>query len=245
MAIVLTFSMAGCATVTFTGDGFSGNGGKRSVKGKGEMTTVSFPCGDFSKLTVEIFGELYYTAEESDDVTIELQENLVEYLAIKTDNGTLTIDSERSFNITDDSKNPKIYVSAPMLEKLQVDGLITIKKADKITADSFELDLSGICDGKLDLDVKELNADISGMGNIVLTGTADNAHIEMSGTGNFEAIDLQTKETIIDTSGMGNVEISCSDKLTVDISGIGGVTYKGNPSVSPTITGMGKLTKSD
>lgn len=237
--LVLMVSAAGCVAV-----GFNSHGGN-SVRGQGTITSESFECGDFTKLSVKIPGELYYTAGKPGSVTIELHENLAQYLNVFTDNGALVIDSNRSFSVENNKEMPKIYVSTQSLEDISVEGVVDIKSADKITADSFTLVVDGVFNGTLDLDVKNLIADISGVGDLTLNGTADNAKIDMSGVGSLKAFGLQTKEADVENSGVGSVEISCSDKLIAEVSGVGGVTYKGDPSVTPNVSGVGGLKKAN
>lgn len=248
-ALVLMLSTTGCVAITFSGNK---NG---TVQGKGNMTTVEFPCGDFSKLAVDIgfynnsgdtAAKLYYTAAKSDKVTIEIQEDLVQYLTVSNDKGFLTIDSEKSFEITDENKAPKIYISTPMLEELRIGGVVRVEKADKITADSFRLAVSGVCyGGNLDLEVKNLNVDISGVSDVKLNGTADSAIIRADGVSSVLAFGLQTKEADVRLAGVGDVEISCSDKLKARLEGVGGIRYKGNPETTINENGLGRVTKAD
>lgn len=248
--LALMFSAAGCVTVTF-----SDSVGGGTIQGEGEMTTVSYPCGeingliinmDFNNLVSDTGLKIYYTAEKSDTVTLEIQKNLTEYLKISNNSGTLTVDNEKSFRITDKSKAPKLYVSAAALEMLRIEGVVSIEKADKITADSFLLNVNGVClGGSLELDVKSLNVNISGVSNITLNGTADKAVIIMSGVGNTKAFGLLAKDADVEVSGVGDVEISCSDNLNAEIDGIGGIKYKGNPNIKHNISGLGQLTKED
>lgn len=241
-ALMLMISSAGCVSMSFS-DFSEFNNDRNTISANGEMTTVDFPCGDFNKLTVSIAGELYYTAEKSDKVTIELPEDLVQYIEVTTDNGTLLIDSTENFNVNNDSRAPKIYVSAPALEKLRIDGAIEIEETDKITADSFTLEIPGVVNGELELEVRDLSVNVGGVGNLTLSGTADKAFINSDGVGMIKAFDLQTKEADVRTSGVGSIEISCSDTLIATVDGIGGITYKGNPNVTPNVDGMGSLKK--
>lgn len=236
---VLMLSAAGCVTVGF------GNRVTGGVQGSGVISTTGSKCDDFSKLTIKIPGELYYTVGEA-SVKVELHENLLQYLTISHNNGAVIIDSDRDFSVENKQNMPKIYVSTPLpLENLRIEGVVDIKEADKITADSFKLTVDGVFSGTLDLDVKNLNVDMSGVGDLTLNGTADNAKIDVSGVGSLKAFGLQIKEADVDTSGVGDVEINCSDKLTADISSVGGVRYKGNPAVYPNVSGVGGLKKVD
>lgn len=238
----LMISAAGCVGVGFTS--YHGSERNGDIQGSGEMVSQSFPCDDFSSLTIKIPGELYYTVGKA-GVTIELHENLVEHIVFSNVNGSAVIDASKNISVKNDRDVPKIYVSTPSLEYLDIEGLIHIKEMDTITADAFELDIDGVCNGKIDLAVKNLTIGFGGVGNLVLTGTADNANIDMSGVGSLKAFDLLTKVAEIDSSGVGGAEISCSEKLIVDISGIGGIQYKGECTVQPNISGMGGLKKVD
>jgi len=241
--LILTISTAGCATVTFSNS-------PGSVLGKGNITRVSFPCGDFTRLAVQIPAELHYTAEKSDTVTIELYENLVEYLDVSNRRGELTIRSTKNISLSapanaGSTELPKIYISAPVLEGLSAAGMFVTGSFDTITADSFDLKVTGVVSGTFPVAVRELSADMSGAGSVTLTGYADKVEIATSGAGSVNAYGLAAKEAYTEVTGIGSIELSCSEKLHATISGLGGISYMGDPVVTENSSGLGRITRAN
>ena len=86
-------------------------------------------------------------------------------------------------------------------------------------------------------------ADISGSGEIYLTGTdtVETQSIEISGSGSVEAINLPVRKSTIDMSGSGDSKVYVLETLDVEISGSGEVIYKGNPIISQQVSGSGGI----
>lgn len=247
VAVIIISPISGCVTVNFAG------GGRGGEMGRGEMKTFDFNVGDFSKIDIRLDKDsnrtggvgIYYTAEKSDKVTIEIQENLGEFLQVYVENGTLIIESNKSFNISGNRHSPNIYIATPILEAISVSGGASIVEADKITADEFALNVEGALAGELELETKKFTCNVAGASSIVLSGTADTAHFETNGASSIEAFGLQTKDTTALLAGVGDIEISCSNTLNATVAGMGSIKYRGNPQISKSIGGMGTVTKED
>lgn len=217
-----------------------------AIVGKGAMTTLEYTVDDYT--AVELYGnvefEIYYTADQSGKVMIEAQENLLEHLGVSVNGGVLEIKSDKRLR-SENGMTAKLHIYAPTLEKLVMSGGLTVKQADTIKSDSFYLNVSGAIDGDLSFEVNMLEADISGACDLILSGSAEEAGIQMSGAGSIDASGLQTKRTGIEISGAGDVSIACSDTLDVDINGAGDVSYKGDPKVTKKISGAASVTRLD
>ena len=238
IALSTALSLGGCATVNFSGS-------YGSVSGAGDIITVEYPCGDFTGLEVELVAGLVYTADNSHSVKIEMYENLEEYIDVTNQNGVLLINSTAGITATNPDKMPLIYVSAPALEYLNLSGMLETLHFDEITADKFELYITGMVSCTFTLNVKELEVNLEGTSDVVLLGAAEKASLYIDGIGSLEAFGLVVKEAKATVDGVGSIEISCSDKLDAEVSGMGSVKYRGNPAVSKQIDGLGKILKVD
>jgi hypothetical protein len=246
IAIILcTAFLTGCVSVNY---GW-GSSGKRTIYGKGEIITKDIPVEEFTKVTVRIRSKIYLdtSGDNSGEIKIELYENLAEELDVTVNNGHLFIDSKKNFNKNSRGNGiPKVYLSSAVLEALSIEGIAEFGETDTISCESFSLSVMGVSGStELDFDVKELNIDISGVGDIVLTGTADKMVINSSGVGSLKAFNLIAKEADVDVSGVGSVEIYCEDKLNAELSGVGGISYKGDPQVNKDKSGLGSIKKVD
>ena len=76
-----------------------------------------------------------------------------------------------------------------------------------MTAGSLTLKVSG--SGSIEMDsmsVREVEADVSGSGEITLKGSAEKSSYSVSGSGSIDASELTCRETNSSVSGSGSVE---------------------------------------
>lgn len=72
--------------------------------------------------------------------------------------------------------------------------------------------------------------DISGVGNLKLSGTCDTLDADVSGVGELEAEDLKCRIVNVDVSGVGGASVYASEKVDADIAGIGKIDVYGSPA---------------
>ncbi|MCL2070784.1 MAG: DUF2807 domain-containing protein [Oscillospiraceae bacterium] len=242
---MLMISLTGCVTVSYTmGSGI--------MVGKGDIITVDFPVseiGEFTKVNINLHAKLHFikTDSEPGGVRIELHENLAEHLNVHTMHEVLFIESDRNFRAGGNSDSvPQVYISAQSLDLLIISGVIEIGNFDTITGDTFSLGNSGVISGDaLELDVKELTVNISGVGSLNLIGSAEKVNVESSGVGHLNALELASREMVITLSGVGSAEVYCIEKLEATMSGVGSIRYKGNPEVNQIRIGVGNISRID
>jgi len=92
-----------------------------------------------------------------------------------------------------------------------------------------------------DITVNKLSVDLSGAGNVVASGDADQFDLTISGLGSFKGQDLHTKSTNIEMSGAGSAVVWVDDELDAQISGTGSIDYYGSPSVTKQVSGVGSI----
>ncbi|MBK9055838.1 MAG: DUF2807 domain-containing protein [Chloroflexi bacterium] len=104
------------------------------------------------------------------------------------------------------------------------------------------LELSGAGDVEmLHLDGESWSVNLSGAGNITVSGQVDTQTIVISGAGSYNAEDLSSQNASVEHSGAGMAVVQVSDTLDVNISGLGSVEYIGDPAVTQEITGLGTV----
>ena len=90
-------------------------------------------------------------------------------------------------------------------------------------------------------DANTVETEISGSGQILLSGSAHDHNIDISGSGDVRAYGLVTQNTWVRISGSGNSEVTVLEYLNVNVSGSGSVYYKGNPDIQANISGSGTI----
>jgi len=95
---------------------------------------------------------------------------------------------------------------------------------------------------ELQVDVENLMAELSGSGEIELSGTVTNADLKSTGSGKLDCEDLVSDNASVNLSGSSDVKIVANKSLKGVIRGSGTIMYGGNPSRNNVeIRGSGKV----
>ena len=92
-----------------------------------------------------------------------------------------------------------------------------------------------------DLDASDINANISGSGDLFLKGTAKDLDFNISGSGAISGYELKAQKAEVRITGSGGIELNVEESLDAHITGSGNVRYDGNPKVDTSITGSGSV----
>ena len=195
---------------------------------------------DFNEVALSIHGDLYITQGNTRKVEIEASEKTLELIKTEVNNGVLHIKFEK-WNVS--STGPiTIWITAPNYSGLYLSGSGKITAEEGIESDEMVLKISG--SGKINLNelkAEEVEASISGSGDMILKGSAKEMGISISGSGDILGDSFTVGEGSIRISGSGGCKIDVTDELEVRISGSGSVYYTGNPKIDASISGSGKV----
>lgn len=93
-----------------------------------------------------------------------------------------------------------------------------------------------------DLDADDVSVDLSGAGNISMSGAADSLEVDVSGAAKIDAEALTVREADVSISGAGSMVLTVTDALDAGISGTGSVRYYGDPqNVNARVSGAGSV----
>ena len=216
--------------------------GKR-IRGNGNIKTESRTSGMFTSVDVSGNIDLYVKQDSAHSIRVEADENLMEYIVIKTEGDKLVIESKDGYNLSG-SRDIKVYVSSPLFRRLEASGACDIFGENKITsAEMIDIDLSGASDVKLELKAPKVKAELSGAGSIELKGETKDFSVSGSGSTDIKCMELMAENVDVHITGAGDAEVYASVKLDVSVSGAGNVRYKGNAVVNKSISGAGSVKK--
>lgn len=226
-------------------------------KGIGSVVSEVRTVSNFTKIKLDISGDLYITRDSVFRLEISAQENILDEITTEVMGDLLNIDNDKCLR---DHKTIRIDLSLPEVTSLEVDGSGDIFGLDRFEtdnlnlfvdgsggiefeadADRIDIDIDGSGNITLDTQADQIETDIKGSGDLFLSGDAFSHNIDIDGSGDVEAYPMQVNECVISITGSGDAEVEVSDELDVTIKGSGDVHYKGNPNVSANVTGSGKL----
>ena len=119
-----------------------------------------------------------------------------------------------------------------------------MREMDGLETGDLTVDISGAGN----LSIKNLQADsvdasMSGLGNLELSGKADRQSVSLSGAGNYDGGDLESGSADVRLSGLGNATVWATESLNASISGAGSIGYYGDPDVDENVSGLGDVTR--
>jgi hypothetical protein len=216
--------------------------GKR-IRGNGKMKSENRTAGTFNGIDASGIADVYVKQDSLTTISIETDENLMEYILIENDGGTIHIRQKNGTNLKP-SKAIKIFISSPVFKHFEASGACNYYSESKIVSEEpVSIDLSGSSDVKLELKSPKIDADLSGAGTITLKGETKDFKVQGSGSTDIRCFDLMTENTTVEISGAGDAEVFASVKLDVHVSGAADVKYKGNAAVTKEISGAGSVKK--
>ena len=230
------------ALVATTACNFSVNLGNNRVRGSGKVISEERQVSGFDKVEINGSGELYIEQGNTEALTVEADDNLMEYITTEVRGDTLELSIKPNFNIMFSSK---------IVYRLTVKELrgVSISGSGKVVSSSLatdELRISTSGSGKFEFDDLQagiLTASTGGSGEFLLKGKVDEVKVTISGSGKFNCPDLETTSTDINITGSGEVTSWATDQLNIRISGSGSVRYYGSPEVNQSIAGSGNVRK--
>lgn len=140
--------------------------------------------------------------------------------------------------------NIKITATINKLSSINISGSGDVKTDGTFNnVEDLDLDVDG--SGNINLvlgsNMNNIESDIKGSGDFILSGKAKNHNIKIAGSGDVNAFDLSTNASDIKILGAGNCDVLVEDDLTIKITGSGNLCFKGNPTISSRVTGSGDI----
>jgi hypothetical protein len=199
------------------------------VSGSGPIVPKEYNLSGFD--AVEVSHAFTVVIEQGDrfQVTVKTHENLMKYLEVKVEGGTLHVGFEglHSLNNTDG----EVYVRMPKLRAVGLSGACEAELRGNWQAESFSVDLSGASELKGQITAGEAKLECSGASSLELAGSAKTAAIDGSGASKFHLEGFTTGDLHIELSGASHAEAVVNGRLDADLSGASSLHYGGNPTL--------------
>ncbi|MBL8994201.1 MAG: DUF2807 domain-containing protein [Spirochaetia bacterium] len=165
-------------------------------------------------------GNVRITKGEKESLTVQADENLLEYLTTEVSDSRLILGSRNCYPIHP-TKEVTYTIVAKDLNRIALSG------SGNITANAF---------GN-----SKFSIDLSGSGSITASGSSDSLSGDLSGSGHIDTSELKANSVSISIAGSGTATSWCVKSLSAFISGSGRVEYYGRPELSQSISGSGSV----
>ena len=249
LAILTTMLVSACGFIDLS-----------RVRGSGDLVMEERNVSGFSKIDLTCSGDVVLTQGDKDSLTIEGEDNILEYVTSEVRGDTLVLGTKPNVNLVF-SKHLTFYVTMKDVSGIEISGSGSVNsesvetedldlsiggsgdiKLDEVDADQLSISIGGSGDVKIDvLAAESVKTDIGGSGDVFLTGKVQTQDLLISGSGKYKTVDLSSETAEIRISGSGTAEIWVLESLDAHISGSGDIRYYGRPMIDQTTSGSGDI----
>ena len=222
MKQLLTLFFVLTITLLLTACGTTVNSNVETIRGSGNVITLERVVGNFTSIQVNMGADLVLTQGNGEALTLEADDNLMEYIQTDVQNGRLVITTPNNTSITT-TQTVRVYVTFDSLREVEIFG------SSNITGENLNLDALTIA--------------FSGSGSTWLTGTVNDQTINIRGQATINNFDLTSRNVTVDISGNGTIHVNATDTLDVTVAGQGDVHYTGSPTVTENVSGSANITQ--
>ncbi|MEO7982953.1 MAG: head GIN domain-containing protein [Bacteroidota bacterium] len=212
------------------------------IRGNGSIKTETRTTGTFSSIDVGGNIEVYLKQDSIRSVRVEADENLMQYILVRTDGDELVVEPKDGYNLSG-SKDIKVYISSPFFKKLHASGASGITGETQLTGERIDIEVSGASNARLDIKTPKVSAEISGASSVVLKGQTKDLSVEVDGASHAKCFELLSENADIDVSGASSAEVFASVNLKADASGASHIRYKGAATKVGDASGAGSIKK--
>ena len=192
------------------------------IRGNGHIKTDERTISAFANIDASGTFQIEWKSG-APTLSTKTDENLLPYIDNQISGETLHLRTREQIWPT---HGIKVVISSPIRTGAKTSGAVKLT-ANQLSRPRFALESTGAAEVKLDGNIDELLAD-------------------MTGASELHAGGLQTKTTEISTTGAADAEIAVSETLKVAITGAGKVSYSGNPkTIEKHISGAGSIRHRD
>jgi len=192
------------------------------IRGNGHIKTDQRTISSFANIDASGAFQIEWKSG-APALSITTDENLLPYIDNQISGETLHLHTREQIWPT---HGIKVVISSSTRTGAKISGAVKLT-ANQLSGPRFALESTGAAEVKLDGNIDELLAN-------------------MTGASELHAGGLQTKTTEISTTGAADAEIAVSETLKVAITGAGKVSYSGSPkTIEKHISGAGSIRHKD
>ena len=222
LATILVCLLTSC---TFIGERAEG------LKPRKKMITRDYEIKNFTAIDANTVSNIHYTQATDGKSSLQISgpDNFVNLIQVSVKGNTLVLTMDKQKKIRN-TKNLKITVSSPNLDRINFKGVGNINIENKLTTNTLDIESKGVGNIEIqDLSCQNLTVSSMGVGNVNLKGKAESANLYSKGVGDVEATNLEAIHVKASSHGVGNISCNAVESLDAAVRGVGSIHYKGSP----------------
>jgi len=206
-----------------------------------QETRKEYALVDFDRLEMGSAFNIEVEQGNAFSVKVKGDRRNIDDLNVYKNGNTLVVEFD------DDDANRRhdtyIYITMPSLRGINFSGASVSKIRGFESDEDLDFYLSGASISQLDANYREVELVVAGASSLVMFGSGDQFHAEISGASTFKTFDYPVREAVIDISGASEGKVAVTEELRVTAGGASSVLYRGNPSVVSNTSGASTVQK--
>jgi hypothetical protein len=208
--------------------------------GNGVAVAQKVDIKGITTIDVNIACQLIVVQGNRPNIEILGEQELVENIKLTVNGSKLSLKNRKEFkNVRKEDVVVKIEIED--LRHLNIGGAVDMKTVKVLRLDDFTLNITGVGNVEMEIDVNKFSLLTSGVANVNLVGKARDVIIINNGVGNITAKNLISEKANVVNSGVGRVNVHATETLNASVSGIGSINYSGKPILTTNVSGLGKI----
>lgn len=214
----------------------------RYEHGSGNVISQQREVGEFSGVIVGGDFDVEITTGGSSRVVISADDNIIDDIHTKIDNGKLKITLKNGLNLR--KAHMKASISVPSLNLIKSSASARVKLVNQLRSDSkVTLKASSASSISGNIHAPTTDVESSSGASIEIGGETKKLYVAASSGASIRAFDLLSETTDAEASSGGSACVHASVKLDASASSGGTVKYRGNGSVTIRKSSGGSVVK--
>jgi len=217
--------------------GFDSN----QIKASGVISSTKYEVIEFNAIEIGDHYEVFLS-QGSNSVTIETDDNLLDYVAPKIEGNILKLTKKSSKGIQN-FRGFKIFITAKNLETITAHDFAKVQIDSSFQAENLFLKLTESSEIRLNEVIieKEIRIMASNFTKIKMSGSAEKMSLDAKGSAVIDALNFEAKEAILFSSDFVKAKINTKDRLEINATGSSEIAYIGEPRISQSIRDFVKI----
>jgi hypothetical protein len=197
-----------------------------TISGNGKVVKQNREVSGFSGLKVATGIDAVITQGENESLTVEADENLLDYIKTEVVDGKLKIYSDKNIR---SAKSKKVFIEYKKLSSIDISSAGDVEGNNTLVTDELDIEMSSAGDLTLALEANRLEISISSAGDAKLSGKVNTFKADLSSAGDLNAYEMEAKVGDISVSSAGSAGVFITEEASFQCSSAGSINYKGEP----------------
>lgn len=208
----------------------------------GPQTSASPDVDGVTGVVLNTFGDVTITEGEP-SLTIRARQAVLDRLTAVVTDGVLEL-GQRPGPAIGNGTEISYELVVESLDRIEINGAGDV--TSDVSGDRLTIEISGAGNVTVTgVDAAEVVARVSGTGDIELDGTTSSLEVGIDGMGDVDADALDADDASVEVSGTGDARLWVTGTLRAEISGIGSVRHRGGAEVEADVSGLGDIVADD